>query len=135
LDALQGEIRQRSIGLGGFEPGCATGKRVSGTWDPVEGGHRQCRTQDVIEDVIFPLDGVISLVIELKGDMLETAMVGNDGGVGISCALDGQVSLNKAVVQTASKVWVIKAERLRDLACTHGAADAAKNLSETVTFH
>ena len=57
-------------------------------------------TRGIIEHVYFPHSGIISLVVELKeGDMLETAMVGKDGVLGASSALDGKVSLNKAIVQ------------------------------------
>jgi CRP-like cAMP-binding protein len=74
-------------------------------------------THGLTEDVFFPHNGVISLVVELKeGDMLETAMVGHDGAVGIASALDGKVSLNKAIVQIASTASIIKAEKLGDFA-------------------
>jgi CRP-like cAMP-binding protein len=92
-------------------------------------------TQGVIEDVVFPISGVISLVVELKeGDMLETAMVGNDGGVGIASALDGKVSLNKAVVQIAGTGAFIKAEQLHGLALNDGALRSRLIRHEQVLF-
>lgn len=54
-----------------------------------------------VTDVYFPYSGIVSLVVELKeGDMVEAAMVGRDGVVNAASALDGKVSLNKAIVQS-----------------------------------
>jgi hypothetical protein len=53
-----------------------------------------------VSEVYFPLSGIVSLVVELReGDMVEAAMVGRDGVVNAAGALDGKVSLNKAIVQ------------------------------------
>src|SRR3954462_14740152 len=50
--------------------------------------------------VYFPHSGIISLVVELShGSIIETAMVGRDGVFNAASALDGQLSLNKAIVQ------------------------------------
>ena len=57
---------------------------------------------DDVAMVYFPLTCVISLVVPLStGQNVETAMVGRDGVVGASSALDGKLSLNRAVVQLA----------------------------------
>jgi CRP-like cAMP-binding protein len=70
-----------------------------------------------ISQAYFPQSGVISLVVELSvGNMIETAMVGNDGVFNATAALDGKESLNKAVVQLAGVASVIDAERLRTIA-------------------
>jgi hypothetical protein len=54
-------------------------------------------------EVYFPYSGIVSLVVELKeGDMVEAAMVGRDGVVNAASALDGRVSLNKAIVQMSA---------------------------------
>jgi CRP-like cAMP-binding protein len=61
-----------------------------------------------INKVYFPHTGVISLVVELdSGEMVETAMVGHDGVVNAGGALDGRVSLNKAIVQMAGAGSVV----------------------------
>jgi CRP-like cAMP-binding protein len=74
-------------------------------------------TRGIIEDVYFPHSGIISLVVELKeGDMLETAMVGKDGVLGASSALDGKVSLNKAIVQGEGVASAIKADKVAQFA-------------------
>ncbi len=71
---------------------------------------------DLITRVYFPHSGVISLVVELSvGDMIETAMVGRDGALNISSALDGKVSLNKAIVQLAGAASTIDVDQLRKI--------------------
>ena len=73
-----------------------------------------------IRQVYFPYSGVISLVVELDvGSMIETAMVGRDGTLNAASALDGKVSLNKAVVQVAGSAGIIDVNRLRRLANEH----------------
>ena len=48
----------------------------------------------------FPSDAIISLVVTLStGEAIEAAMVGRDGVVGASAALDGKISLSRAIVQ------------------------------------
>jgi CRP-like cAMP-binding protein len=74
-------------------------------------------TRGIIEDIYFPHSGIISLVVEMKeGDMLETAMVGKDGVLGAASALDGKVSLNKAIVQSVGIASAMKADKVRELA-------------------
>jgi CRP-like cAMP-binding protein len=59
-------------------------------------------TGGLIARVYFPLAGVVSLVVDLKtGETIEAAMIGRDGVVGGGAALDGQKSLNRAVIQVA----------------------------------
>jgi CRP-like cAMP-binding protein len=70
-----------------------------------------------IRQVYFPYSGVISLVVELDvGMMIETAMVGRDGAFNAASALDGKVSLNKGIVQSAGSAGTLEVSRLRRLA-------------------
>ena len=70
-----------------------------------------------IRQVYFPYSGVISLVVELDvGTMIETAMVGRDGVLNAAPALDGKVSLNKGIVQSAGSAGTIEVNRFRRLA-------------------
>ena len=70
-----------------------------------------------IRQVYFPYSGVISLVVELDvGAMIETAMVGRDGVLNAASALDGKVSLNKGIVQSAGSAGTIEVNRFRRLA-------------------
>ncbi|RXG94617.1 Crp/Fnr family transcriptional regulator [Bradyrhizobium zhanjiangense] len=57
--------------------------------------------------VYFPTGAVISLVVELtSGASVEAAMVGLDGVVGATAALNGRKSLSRAVVQLAGSSMV-----------------------------
>ena len=70
-----------------------------------------------IHAAYFPHSGIVSLVVELSvGAMIETAMVGRDGVVNASCALDGKVSLYKAIVQMQGLASTIAAASLADVA-------------------
>src|SRR5665213_832473 len=55
---------------------------------------------DTIDAVYFPIGVAVSLVIPLStGEIVETAMVGRDGAIGAAAALNGRLSLNRAIVQ------------------------------------
>src|SRR6267378_3513300 len=59
-------------------------------------------TGDVIALVYFPTSAIVSLVVGLStGEMIEAAMVGRDGVIGAAAALDGRISLSRAIVQLA----------------------------------
>ena len=74
-------------------------------------------TDQPVDRVYFPYTGVISLVVEMVvGDMIETAMVGRDGVVNGTSALDGKVALHKGIVQVAGAASVIVPDVLRSLA-------------------
>jgi CRP-like cAMP-binding protein len=71
-------------------------------------------TEALISQVYFPNVGVISLVVEMDvGDMIETAMVGRDGVVNGTSALDGKISFHRAVVQVAGSASIINPDALR----------------------
>lgn len=70
-----------------------------------------------VRQVYFPHTGIISLVVELtNGQMIETAMVGRDGVMNASSALNGKMSLNKAVVQHPGVASAIAVDRLAAVA-------------------
>lgn len=53
-----------------------------------------------IDAVYFPFNAIISLVVTLSGgEAIEAAMVGRDGVVGAAAALNGKISLNRAITQ------------------------------------
>ena len=55
---------------------------------------------DKIDRVYFPHSGIISLVVDLAGgEAIEAAMIGRDSMLGATAALDGEISLNKAIIQ------------------------------------
>ena len=78
-------------------------------------------TDQPVDRVYFPHTGVISLVVDMAvGDMIETAMVGRDGVVNGTSALDGKVSLHRGLVQVAGEGSVISSDALRSLADEFG---------------
>ena len=72
---------------------------------------------DKIDRVYFPHSGIISLVVELAGgEMVEAAMVGRDSMFGATSAMDGEVSLNKAIIQLAGRGESLDTSRFREVA-------------------
>ena len=70
-----------------------------------------------IRHVDFPTGAVISLVVSLQtGEMVEAAMVGADGVVGASAALDGRVSLSLGIVQLSGDIVVCNIDGLKSAA-------------------
>jgi CRP-like cAMP-binding protein len=70
-----------------------------------------------IQAVYFPTGAVISLVIGLSsGASVEGAMVGRDGVVGAASALDGKISLSRAVVQLEGSSLICEVGALRGTA-------------------
>ena len=75
---------------------------------PLVFGDVVAQNGEPIRKVYFPLSGVVSLVVEMSvGDMVETAMVGRDGVVNGTSALDGKVALHKGIVQIAGEAATI----------------------------
>jgi CRP-like cAMP-binding protein len=73
-------------------------------------------TGDTISAIYFPLAGVVSLVVDLaSGDMVEAAMIGQNGLVGGSAALNGNISMNRAVVQVAGSASVVDVDVIQEL--------------------
>ena len=72
---------------------------------------------DNINAIYFPITAVVSLVVGLAtGEMTEAAMVGKDGAVGIASALDGKVSLSRAIVQLGGDAMVCDPTAFRSAA-------------------
>lgn len=72
---------------------------------------------DDISHVYFPTSAIVSLVATLTdGSVIEAAMVGRDGVVGASAALDGKLSLSRAIIQIAGEMLVCDLEGLRSAA-------------------
>lgn len=87
-------------------------------------------TGDAVERVYFPHSGIISLVIDLaSGETIEAAMIGRDSIVGAASALDGQISLNKAIVQLAGAGSTLDVSHFRKL------ADQSTTLRVTLIRH
>jgi CRP-like cAMP-binding protein len=72
---------------------------------------------DVIDSVYFPTGAVISLVVGLSsGEMIEGAMVGKDGVVGVAAALDSKIALTQAIVQLPGDAFVCDASAFKGVA-------------------
>jgi CRP-like cAMP-binding protein len=72
---------------------------------------------DFIDVVYFPTSAIISLVVPLStGEMIEAAMVGRDGVVGASSALDGKIALSRAIVQLAGAGFTCDVDALKGAA-------------------
>jgi CRP-like cAMP-binding protein len=70
-----------------------------------------------IKHVYFPTGAVVSLVVTLgSGETVEAAMVGADGVVGASAALDGRISLSRGIIQLAGDIAVCSLEGLKTAA-------------------
>jgi CRP-like cAMP-binding protein len=78
---------------------------------------------DKISQVYFPTTAVVSLVVVLSGgETVEAAMVGLDGVVGASAALNGRIALSRGIVQLEGEALV----------CDAGALKSAVLQSETL---
>jgi CRP-like cAMP-binding protein len=72
---------------------------------------------DSIDAVWFPAGAVVSLVVSLAtGEMVEGAMVGKDGVVGVAAALDSKIALTQAIVQLAGDALVCDAATFKGVA-------------------
>jgi len=70
-----------------------------------------------IDAVYFPTGAIVSLVVGLStGEMVEAAMVGRDGVVGAAAALDGKISLSRAIVQLGGNAFRCDVDALRGAA-------------------
>jgi CRP-like cAMP-binding protein len=70
-----------------------------------------------IDAVYFPTGAIVSLVVGLStGEMIEVAMVGRDGVVGAAAALDGRISLSRAIVQLGGDAFRCEVDALKGAA-------------------
>jgi CRP-like cAMP-binding protein len=99
---------------------------------PVQFEHQRVLYEagDPVRQVYFPTTAIVSLVVGLStGETVEAAMVGRDGAVGAAAALDGNISVNRAVVQIAGDGLVCEADVLK------GAALQSHTLLSTLLRH
>jgi CRP-like cAMP-binding protein len=85
---------------------------------------------DVLKQVYFPHDGVISLVLPLsKGEGIEIAMIGRDSVLGVFAALGEPISLCDIVVLIPGTASILDVEHLRV------AADKSSRLRTALIRH
>ena len=76
-----------------------------------------CEAGDTVSAVYFPYDAVVSLVVPLaSGEMIEAAMVGRDGVSGGAAALDGKISLSRAITQIRGQGVMCDVDALKRVA-------------------
>jgi CRP-like cAMP-binding protein len=79
--------------------------------------HVLFEADEQIHHVYFPTSAVVSLVTSLStGETIEVAMVGLDGVVGASAALNGKVSLSRGIIQLAGEVVVCDIDAFKSIA-------------------
>jgi CRP-like cAMP-binding protein len=79
--------------------------------------HVLFEAEEQINHVYFPTSAVVSLVITLStGEIIEAAMVGIDGVVGASAALDGKISLSRGIIQLAGEIIECDIDALKSVA-------------------
>jgi CRP-like cAMP-binding protein len=80
------------------------------------------RSGDQIEHIYFPLSGTIAFIMEMpNGQTVATAVIGNDGAVGVLSALGPSRSPMTAVVRVAGTSWQISPRRFHT-ALSHSGA-------------
>jgi CRP-like cAMP-binding protein len=85
---------------------------------------------DTIPRVIFPYNGIISVVVALSGGQyIEAGMLGRNSVVGVAAALDGPTAFNRAIVQGDGTATAIDAAVLKRL------ADQSKTLRHSLVQH
>jgi len=68
-----------------------------------------------IRNVYFPVSGIVSFVAHTgRAGSIHTAMIGKDGVVGATQALDDKISLNGIYIQVAGYAFVVDRDRLRE---------------------
>jgi CRP-like cAMP-binding protein len=70
---------------------------------------------DVLRDIYFPTDSIVSLLYMFKdGTSAEIAVVGNDGAIGVALFMGGETTANRAIVQSAGSAYRLSGVRLKE---------------------
>lgn len=77
-------------------------------------GQMLCEAGTRFEWLYFPVSGIVSLLhVMADGSAAETAVIGNDGMVGISLLVGGDSATSCAVVQQCGQAYRIRAKHLK----------------------
>jgi CRP-like cAMP-binding protein len=72
------------------------------------------KSGDVIEDVYFPTNGLVSLITHMKdGTTIEVGLIGKDGMVGIPVLLGDDIAFEEAIVQIAGSGLRMRSVQLK----------------------
>jgi CRP-like cAMP-binding protein len=92
----------------------------------IDAGVELYREGEPVRDFLFPVRGVVSIVVRLReGGTADVQTVGNEGLVGLPAWLDLAVSPDTVVQQAPGEMVRVAVERLRDAA---GASTRARTL-------
>jgi CRP-like cAMP-binding protein len=70
---------------------------------------------DPIADVLFPVDGVISMLCVTGAGAVETATIGREGGLGLTAGFGPRESLHRAIVQISGAAYRAPVDAFRRL--------------------
>jgi CRP-like cAMP-binding protein len=91
--------------------------------------------REEVRDAYFAADAVVSLVVPLStGEIIESAMVGRDGVIGAGAALNGRVSLNRAIVQIGGQCLRCAVDPLREILKSHPYVQSLLGAHEQALF-
>ena len=83
-------------------------------WVSMKLGQVVYEAGDILQYAYFPIDCIISLLYVMEdGDAAETAMVGNEGIVGVSLFMGGEGTIGRAIVQNDGHAFRLKAQVLK----------------------
>lgn len=84
---------------------------------PAERGQVLWQPDEAVDSVVFPLSGMVSLVVDTAdGRSAEVATVGREGAAGVTPGLQPLAAFARAVVQVPGEMAVVEMARLRELA-------------------
>jgi CRP-like cAMP-binding protein len=88
------------------------------------------RTGEPLTRAYFPHSGIVSLVVTLaEGELVEVAMVGRDGIIGVSAAFDNAISMNNAIVALSGSASML------DVADLQAAAERSASFRHILIRH
>jgi CRP-like cAMP-binding protein len=104
---------------------------------PVAQGTLLFEVDDEVDQIFFPLSGMISLLVVLKnGDAVETATVGREGVVGAMAGMGLHRSRIRAVIQLAGTVARISAPQFRkSIAASPAISNLCLGYNEVLLAH
>src|SRR5882762_10225523 len=89
---------------------------------PMEQGMVLFHVDQEVDQIFFPLSGMVSLLVVLKnGNAIETATVGREGVVGAMAGLGLHKSRVRAVMQLAGNIARVSASQFRKIIITNPA--------------
>lgn len=84
---------------------------------------------DIIDDVVFPVDGVVSMLCVTHDAAVETATIGKEGGLGLTAGFGPRESLHRAIVQISGAAYHIPVSRFRQI------LDASPSIRDLAARH